>query len=97
MKKTSLYDIIKYPIVTEKSTSCAELGKYIFEISVDANKNQIAKAVENVFNVEVRSVNIINIKGKTKIFKGRKGFRRDRKKAIVSLKSGHILDLSIGV
>ena len=56
-----MYDIIKMPLLTEKSNSLESLGKYVFIVSSDSNKIQIKKAIEHIFNVEVKNVNIINI------------------------------------
>ena len=90
------YDLIRKPIVTEKSSFAAEAGKYIFEVSVDADKNSVKKAVQNIFKVTVAAVNILNVKGKVKFFKGTKGFRKDYKKAIVTLDKGQTIDFSVG-
>ena len=91
------YDIIRRPIVTEKSSFATEAGKYIFEVDVDTDKTAVSKAVERIFNVKVVSVNIINVKGKTKFFRGTKGSRKDHKKAIVTLEKGQSIDFSVGI
>lgn len=88
------YDLIRKPIITEKSTFLGEQGKYVFEVSKDATKPLIKKAVENIFEVKVTSVNILNQKGKVKKFKGTLGRRSDVKKAIVSLEKGSSIDFS---
>ena len=92
-----MYDIIKMPLLTEKSNSLESLGKYVFIVSSDSNKIQIKKAVEHIFNVEVKNVNIINIQGKTKVFKGKKGKRVSFKKAIVTTKDMKKIEFSKGV
>ncbi len=80
------HDIIIRPIITEKSSSLMALNKYTFEVHKDANKIQIRRAVEEVFNVKVEGVNTINIKGKMRRRGMTKGYTRSWKKAIVSLK-----------
>lgn len=97
MIKSSLYDVLLSPHNTEKATMLAEAGKYIFKINPDSNSSQVKEAIEKIFSVSVMKVNIINIKGKTKVFKGRKGRRSGYKKAIVTLEKGKTIDLSSGV
>ena len=80
------YDIIKRPIITEKSMSMTEDKRYTFEVAKDANKIEIAKAVEEIFGVKVAKVNTINYDGKTKrVGAGRPGARKSWKKAYVQL------------
>ena len=83
---TTAYDIIKRPIITEQSMAETENKKYTFEVSKDANKIEIAKAVEEIFGVKVAKVNTINMYGKEKRM-GRypAGRRPARKKAMVTL------------
>ena len=69
----------------------------VFKVSKRATKPQIKNAIEALYNVEVISVNTINIKGKSKIFKGIKGKRTDIRKAVIRLKEGQSIDLSSGV
>lgn len=97
MNTKSIYDIIRSPIITEKSTAAGELNKYIFKVQNDSTKNQIKKAIELIFNVKVAKVNTLNVLGKTKRFKGRLGKRNDYKKAIVSTANNQIIDISLGV
>jgi large subunit ribosomal protein L23 len=97
VSKELIYDIIRAPIVTEKSTSASELNKYIFKVAIFATKNQIKKAVESIFKVSVTKVNTIKVKGKVKRFRGILGKRNDYKKAIISLPSGQVIDVSVGV
>lgn len=92
--KEDLYDIIKSPVVTEKSTACIEYNKYVFRVAIDATKQQVKKAVELAFGVKVESVNTIKMKGKQKRFRGRIGQRSDFKKAIVTLSEGQSLDMT---
>lgn len=92
-----LYDIIKRPIVTEKSQRCTELAnQYTFDVLPSANKDDIKKAVEALFNVKVESVNTMNKLGKQKAFRGRLGRRQDSKKAIVRIAKGQSIDYGVG-
>ena len=80
------YDIIKRPIITEQSMEAAGFKKYTFEVAKDANKIEIAKAVEEIFGVKVAKVNTLNVQGKVKRM-GRypEGRRASWKKAMVTL------------
>jgi large subunit ribosomal protein L23 len=89
-------DILIRPLVTEKSTIQGESGKYVFEVSKSATKKQILSAVEWAFEVRVLSVNVINIRGKTKQYGGRPTRRPDWKKAIVKLAEGDSIQLFEG-
>ena len=83
---TTAYDIIKRPIITEKSASLFEMKKYTFEVAKDANKIEIAKAVEEIFGVKVAKVNTLNMQGKMKRMGARPAGRRANwKKAMVTL------------
>ena len=86
-------DIIKSPIVTEKSSDLAKQNVITFSVDVKANKTQIKKAVENIFDVKVDKVNTMNVKPKKKRV-GRYAGKTNRvKKAIVKLKEGSSLEL----
>jgi len=91
------YDIIRRPLITEKATVASEMGKFSFEVAASADKTTVKKAVEAIFEVSVEQVNISNSQGKRKMFKGREGFRKGRKKAIVTLKKGQTIDFTSGV
>ena len=97
MKTEILYDIIRFPVMTEKSTMIASQNKYVFKVAMNATKNQIKKAIEVIFNVKVKSINTIRINGKSKIFKRIRGVRNDSKKAIVTLLDNNVIDFSSGV
>ncbi len=84
MQRTA-YDIIKRPIITEKSMAQAAEKKYVFEVAKDVNKIEIKKAVEQVFGVKVQKVNTMNVLGKMKRQGVHTGKRPDWKKAIVTL------------
>ena len=93
-----IYAVIKKPIITERSAYLKERGnKIIFQVEVNANKRDIKKAVEKVFNVNVMDVNTLNVKGKVKRFGKSFGKRPDWKKAIVTLKEGDKIELLEGI
>lgn len=96
-KGLNLYDVIRYPIVTEKSQVGSYNNKFTFVVSAFADKPSVRKAVEELFKVSVDFVNIINVKGKVKKFRGTKGKRKSIKKAIVTLKAGSSIDFSSGL
>lgn len=80
------YDIIIRPIITERAMSGASDKKYVFEVAKDASKNEIKKAVEEIFGVKVKSVNTLTVSGKEKrMGSGRPGVTKTWKKAYVQL------------
>ena len=91
------YDTIVSPVITEKATMLSEQNKVVFRVSRDATKPQIVEAIENLFKVNVVKVNTLNVKGKTKRFRGREGRRSDVKKAIVTLAEGQSIDVATGL
>ena len=93
----SKYDIIRRPIVTEKSTLASESGAVVFEVDIRATKPQVKIAIEELFNVKVKSVNTLVSKGKVKRFKGILGRRRNVKKAYVMLQDGNTIDVTTGL
>lgn len=95
--KSELYDVIRKPIITEKATMASEANAVVFEVAIAANKPQIKEAVETLFGVKVKAVNTTITKGKTKLFRGRKGTRKDVKKAYVTLEEGNTIDVTTGL
>ena len=91
------YDTIVSPVITEKGTMLSDQNKVVFRVAKDATKPQIAEAIENLFKVSVVKVNTLNVKGKTKRFRGREGRRSDVKKAIVTLAEGQSIDITTGL
>jgi len=85
------------PLVTEKATMLSEHGQIAFRVRLDATKPEIRQAVEKLFNVKVTAVNTLRVKGKTKLFRGRRGRRSDYKKAIVTLAEGQNVDYLAGL
>lgn len=91
------YEILRRPLVTEKTSFGAEFNQYSFEVAMDAHKPEIKAAVEAVFGVKVKAVNTLIAKGKAKRFRGKVGQRSDIKKAVVTLQPGQVLDLGAGL
>ena len=91
------YDTILAPVITEKATLLSEQNKVVFRVAQDSTKDEIAAAIEELFKVKVTKVNTLNVKGKTKRFRGRPGRRSDVKKAIVTLAEGQSIDISTGL
>ena len=89
--------ILRRPIITEKSTLLQDQGKYAFEVASDANKFQIKNAVQEAFDVNVRKVNVIKVRGKRKRFGPKETSRKSWKKAIVSLAPGQTITIFEGV
>lgn len=83
-------DIIIRPIVSEKSYGLIDQGEYTFEVDSNSNKSEIKLAIQQIFKVEVASVNTLNRKGKTRRTRFGYGKRKDTKRAVVTLKSGSI-------
>ena len=87
-------NLIKKPVITEKSTANAQYNKYIFEVRNDANKINIKKTIEDIYKVKVQKLNSLNVKSKPKVFKGQRGTRSELKRIIVTLKEGNTIDMS---
>ena len=87
-------NLIKKPVITEKSTANAQFNKYIFEVRKDANKINIKKTIEDIYKVKVQKLNSLNVKSKPKVFKGQRGTRSELKRIIVTLKEGNTIDMS---
>ena len=91
------YDIIKKPLTTEKSTNLQQFNQYSFIVSKNSNSVEIKKAIEIIFKVKVNKVNTSILRGKGKTFKGQYGFRKDTKRAIVTLDEGNTIDSSLEI
>lgn len=95
LSKDRLYQVLVAPVVTEKSTRAYEnSNQYVFQVASDATRNDVKAAVELAFDVEVESVKVLNMKGKTKRFGQTLGKRSDRKKAYIRLKEGSEIDFA---
>lgn len=91
------YDIIRSPVITEKSTQAGEYNKVMFNVAPRASKPEIKAAVEALFGVKVRAVNTLIRKGKVKRFRGRLGRQNNVKKAVVTLVEGQPIDVTTGL
>jgi len=91
------YDIVLAPHITEKSTMLSDNNAVVFKVAGTASKPEIKAAVEALFNVSVTGVNTMNVKGKTKRWKGRPYTRSDVKKAVVTLADGQTIDITTGI
>jgi large subunit ribosomal protein L23 len=93
MNKDRLCQVLLSPRVTEKTTQIGEnSNQYVFHVVSDASKSEVKGAVEQLFDVNVESVRIVNVKGKNKAFRMRPGKRSDWKKAYVRVQEGQVID-----
>ena len=101
VKKTNTYNrdfnIINKPISTEKSTKLNQFNQYSFVVSKNSKSSQIKEAIQRIFKVKVVKVNTSIMKGKLKTFKGSVGYKKDFKKAIVTLAEGNTIDSSLEI
>ncbi len=94
----SPYRILKRPVITEKSATASSVdGTVVFEVHPKATKIDIRKAVEKIFEVEVKSIRTVNTAGKVKRVGARVGTQKGRRKAYVSLKPGHTINVIEGL
>ncbi|WP_349431776.1 50S ribosomal protein L23 [Methylomarinum sp. Ch1-1] len=95
IEQSQLANVLLAPIVSEKSSLAAEQdNSFVFKVQKSATKLQVKKAVELMFEVEVDSVQVLNVKGKVKRFGRTLGKRSDWKKAYVKLKAGHDIEFA---
>ena len=97
ISKERMYEVLRGPVITEKSTMISEHNQVTFRVAKDSSKPEIMAAVEGLFGVKVKAVNTTIAKGKTKRFKGQPGKRKDIKKAYVTLEEGNTIDVSTGL
>ena len=97
VRRERIYDIVRRPVITEKSTRGSEHNQVTFKVPVTATKPQIKQAVELLFKVKVKAVNTLRQTGKTKRFRGKLGKRADYKKAMITLVEGENIDVTTGV
>lgn len=97
MSKMTHYDVIRAPLITEKSTLASEHNQVVFQVAINASKPTIKAAVEALFDVKVKAVNTSIRKGKVKRFRGIAGKQNDVKRAIVTLEDGHNIDVTTGL
>ena len=91
------FSIIKKPMMTEKSTNLNQYNQYSFIVSIDSCANEIKKSIEKIFKVKVTKVNTSVMRGKLKSFKGNLGYKKDVKKAVVTLAEGNTIDSSLEI
>ena len=89
-----IMSVLRAPHISEKSARLQENNQYVFEIAQGATKADVKAAVEQLFSVEVASVNVVNTKGKARSFRSRSGTRGSKRKAYVRLAEGHTIDVS---
>ena len=94
---TKFYDLIRKPVITEKATLLSNNSQVVFSVPMNTSKGIVKQAVEKLFGVNVKKINIIVSKGKTKRFKGKMGKRKNEKKAIISLEKGQKIDITTGI
>ncbi|MDZ4810987.1 MAG: 50S ribosomal protein L23 [Pseudomonadota bacterium] len=94
MSNERLYQVLRAPIVSEKTSRIQEQSnQFVFEVASTATKLDVKRAVEELFKVNVTAVNVVNVKGKTKAFRGRLGVRGALRKAYISLQKGQSIDV----
>ena len=94
MSNIKILGIIRAPRVSEKTARIQEQSnQYVFEVAQTATKADVKSAVESLFSVKVESVNVLNVKGKSKTFRSRAGRRGDWRKAYVRLAEGQTIDV----
>ena len=91
--KSWSYSIIKRPLITEKTYNLAQCNVYAFEVAPDANKKQVKKAVEALFEVPISQVRIMNVQPQSVSFQQQQGKTRAIKKALVSVKEGYSISI----
>jgi large subunit ribosomal protein L23 len=92
--KDHLFSVLRAPHISEKSARLQELNQYVFEVAQGSTKADVKAAVEGLFSVEVKSVNLVNQKGKARSFRSRSGTRSGKRKAYVRLADGHTIDVT---
>lgn len=92
-----IFEVLRNPLVSEKSTLISQYNQYVFRVSRNSNKTDIKNSIEKIFGVKVLSVNTLNQDGKVKRFKGKLGKRSKTKKAFVTLAEGNTIDLTAGI
>jgi large subunit ribosomal protein L23 len=96
-RKMDAHDVIRAPVITEKSTLVSEHNQVVFKVAKGASKPDIKAAVEKLFNVKVKTVNTHLRKGKVKTFKNIRSRQSDSKRAIVTLEEGYSIDVTTGL
>ncbi len=92
--KEQLFSVLRAPHISEKSARLQEQNQFVFEVAQGATKADVKAAVEGLFSVEVKSVNLVNQKGKARTFRNRAGTRGSKRKAYVRLADGQTIDVT---
>jgi large subunit ribosomal protein L23 len=95
MNAERLMMVLREPHTSEKSTVIGKFNQFAFKVLKDATKNEVKAAIEHMFNVKVKNIAIVNVKGKAKRFKQTVGRRSDWKKAYVTLQAGQDIDFAV--
>lgn len=94
-KVKSVYTIVKSPLITEKATNLQKVNQYVFWVDRSVNKVEVKTAIEKLYKVKVKRVNVLNVKGKTKRIRWRQeGKTSSWKKAVVTLKEGYEIKIT---
>ena len=91
--KETLYNVLRAPLISEKTARLQESNQYVFQVAPGATKADVKAAVEGLFNVQVQAVNVVNLTGKTKAFRQKTGTRGNKRKAYVRLGEGQSIDV----
>lgn len=91
--RENLYNVLRAPLISEKTARLQESNQYVFEVAQNATKADVKAAVEQLFSVQVKAVNVVNLKGKTKAFRQKNGTRSNKRKAYVRLGEGQSIDV----
>lgn len=92
-QKGFFYEAVDQPHISEKASYLSEKNQYIFEVSPNYNKNEIKKAIQGIYGVDVLSVNVVKIPSKKRRLGKTEGFRKKYKKAIVKIKEGQKIEI----
>jgi large subunit ribosomal protein L23 len=93
MSTEKILNVLRAPHLSEKTARVQEANQYVFEVAPDATKQDVLQAVEELFSVKVETVNVVNVKGKSKSFRQRAGRRGGWRKAYVRLAEGQSIDV----
>ena len=93
MSTEKILGVLRAPHISEKTARLQESSQYVFEVASDATKADVKAAIEQMFSVNVQTVNVLNVKGKAKSFRQRAGRRSGWRKAYVRLADGQTIDV----
>ena len=93
MNNETLLNVLRAPLISEKTARMGEHNQYVFEVAPEATKAEVKAAIEQLFEVKVEAVNVVNVKGKSKSFRYRPGHRASMRKAYIRLAAGQTIDM----